>query len=197
MINRNNYETFFLMYVDNELSITEQKMVEAFAQQNPDLQVELHMLQQAVLLPEKDIVFTNKNLLHKHIGNEVTTTNYEEKFLLYIDDELSAQDKAQVETFVLQQPQLQGSFTLLQQTKLPIEIIICPNKEELYKHEKSHKVIYTQWFKIAAAAVLIGFIALLYFVLPTHTINSNKSVATLSKTAVVPNNYVIPKNSVQ
>lgn len=195
MINRNNYETSFLMYVDNELSITEKEMVEAFAQQNPDLRAELHMLQQTVLLPEKDILFINKNLLHKHIGNEVTITNYEEKFLLYIHDELSAKDKAQVETFVLQHPQLQNNFTVLQHTKLLIETIVCPNKQDLYKHKKSYKVIYMQWFKIAAAAVFIGFIALLYFVLPTHKINSNNSVTALPKNTVAPNNYVIPKNT--
>ena len=194
MINRNNYDTFFLMYVDNELSITDREMVKAFAQQNPDLQDELLMLQQAVLLPEEDIVFTNKNLLFKHIGNAITTTNYEDKFLLYIDNELPTKDKAEVEIFVLQLPQLQKEFTVLQQTKLPLETIVCPNKQGLYKQEKQPKILYMQWYKMVAAAVVIGCIALLYFVLPTNIVNPNKGIVTLPKTAILPNKLVTPRN---
>ena len=194
MINRNNYEPFFLMYVDNELSITDKEMVEAFAQQNPDLQDELLMLQQAVLLPESDVVFANKNLLFKHIGNEISTTNYEEKFLLYVDNELAAIDKAEVEIFVLQHPQFQNDFTALQQTKLTVETIVCPNKVGLYKKEKQPKVVYIQWYKMAAAAVVIGFIALLYFVLPTAKINLDKSFVTLPRNTISPNKNVTPKD---
>ncbi|MBC7651942.1 MAG: hypothetical protein H7101_09340 [Deinococcales bacterium] len=194
MINSDNYEAFFLMYVDNELSITDKEMVEAFAQQNPDLQEELVVLQQAVLLTEEDIVFTNKNLLFKHIGNEITTANYEEKFLLYIDNELPVKHKAEVETFVLQHPQLQNNFTVLQQTKLAVETIICPNKKALCKEDKNRRVVYMQWFKMVAAAVVIGIIALLYFVLPTNKVNPDKSIVTLPKNAVTPTNTITLKN---
>lgn len=197
MINRDNYEEFFLMYVDGELSTTDKEMVEAFAQQYPDLQEELAMLQQAVLLPEKDLVFTNKNLLFKHVGNEITTTNYEEKFLLYLDDELAINEKAEVETFVLQHPQLQQDFTILQQTKLPVEVITCPNKEGLYREEKNRRVVYMRWYGMAAAAVVLGLIATVYFVSPSDKndielslANNAKIPATISKENV-PNNPAV------
>ena len=93
----------------------------------------LAMLQQAVLLPENGVVFADKNLLFKQIGNEISTINFEEHFLLYIDDELTTKDKAEVETFVLQHPELQSDFTLLKQTKLEAETIVCPDKKLLYK----------------------------------------------------------------
>ena len=63
MINRDNYEEFFLMYVDGELSATDKEMVDGFVQQNLDLKDELTMLQQAVLLPEPEIIFADKNTL--------------------------------------------------------------------------------------------------------------------------------------
>ena len=50
-INRNNYEEYFLLYTDNELSEAERKMVDAFVAANPDLQEELLMLQQSVVKP--------------------------------------------------------------------------------------------------------------------------------------------------
>ena len=43
-IDRNNYEEFFLLYVDGELDATQQLAVENFVQQNPDLAVELKMI---------------------------------------------------------------------------------------------------------------------------------------------------------
>ncbi len=192
MINRDNYEEFFLMYVDNELSATDKEMVEAFVHQNPDLKEELTMLQQAVLLPEPELKFTNKSDLLKRIGYEITTTNYEDKFLLYIDDELAAKDKTDVETFVLQHPQLQADFTLLQETKLSAELMVCPNKELLYKEEKERRVVYMRWYKIATAAVVIGLITMLYFIVPYNKI-TEKSIV---KNSTMPSLQILPKTSV-
>ena len=168
MVNRNNYEAFFLMYVDGELSATEKEMVEVFVQQNPDLKEELAMLQQVVLLPENEVVFADKNVLYKQTGNEISTSNFEAYFLLYIDNELNLKDKEEVEIFVLQHPELQNDFTLLKQTKLELENIVCPNKDLLYKKEKERRVVYMNWYKMAAAAVVIGLMAVLYFVIPIN-----------------------------
>ncbi len=164
MINRDNYEEFFLMYVDGELSTTDKEMVEAFVQLHPDLQEELAMLQQTVLFPEDDIVFADKNLLFKHVESDNTVA--EEQLLLYIDNELKPQDKAALETVLLSNTTLKKDLALLQQTKLPLENIACPNKETLYKEEKKRRVVYMRWQYMAAAAIVIGLVATVYFVVP-------------------------------
>ena len=63
-IDRNNYEEFFLLYVDNELSAADRKAVELFVQHNADLKAELDMLQQTVFNAD-DVVFEHKTSLHK------------------------------------------------------------------------------------------------------------------------------------
>lgn len=195
MVNRNNYEAFFLMYVDGELSATEKEMVEVFVQQNPDLQEELAMLQQVVLLPENEVVFADKNVLYKQTGNEISTSNFEAHFLLYIDNELNLKDKEKVETFVLQHPELQNDFTLLKQTKLKPNTIVCPNKDLLYKKEKERRVVYMNWYKMAAAAIVIGLMAVLYFVIPINKnlpqnglvkVGGETTYPTMQKTIVAP-----------
>lgn len=64
-INTQNYETYFLSYIDNELSDAERKKVVLFIQENPKYANDLALLQQAVLEPTT-IEFEDKVLLYRH-----------------------------------------------------------------------------------------------------------------------------------
>jgi len=61
-INRNNYETFFLLWLDRELDPADLGKLEGFLKENADLQKEFTLLQQTVLFPP-DIVFEQKETL--------------------------------------------------------------------------------------------------------------------------------------
>ena len=63
-INRNNYETFFLLYLDRELNPSEMSDVEKFVAENVDLQKEFSLLRQTILVPAP-IVFDQKELLFR------------------------------------------------------------------------------------------------------------------------------------
>ena len=121
-INQHNYEEIFLLYVDGELSAADKQAVEQFVQGNPDLADELETLQQ-IKLPQDAVFFEDKDLLYRDEAAGISLTNYEERFLLYVDNELSAGANEQVETFVLQHPALQEGFTLLKQTRLEPETV--------------------------------------------------------------------------
>ena len=153
-INRNNYEEYFLLYADKELSEDEKSMVEMFVQQNPDLEEEFVTLQQSVVKPDNTITLEDKSSLFR---NEfINQDNYEEKFLLYADNELNLSEIAETEKFVLSNPSLQNDFILLQKVKYePDTAIVFPDKGLLYKKEKNGKVIPFRW-KALAAAVLLG-----------------------------------------
>jgi len=69
-INITNYEVYFLMYVDNELSAEQKIAVENFIQENKIHKKEFELLQQAVLAP--------------------SPIEFEDKFLLYRFDEMEA-----------------------------------------------------------------------------------------------------------
>nr|WP_294988404.1 hypothetical protein [uncultured Sediminibacterium sp.] len=156
-INRHNYEEFFLLYVDRELSPAAVTAVEQFIKDNPDLADELTALQQTTL-PLDDALVFDKTSLFRNAENEISLENSTEQFLLYVDDELTPAERQSVETFVLQHPSLQESFVQLKQTKLPAEHIPFPDKQLLYKTESDRKpVIYMRWMRMVAAAAVIAF----------------------------------------
>ena len=161
-INRHNYEEFFILYMDNELSSEDRRMVEDFVQNHPDLKEELELLMQYKLVPDELIVFENKEALIK--GDAIiNVANYEEYFLSYIDDELSTTQRIAVEKFVVNNPVAAKELMLLQKSKLQPETIVFANKESLYKREEKIRRLPVKWLR-AAAAVLILALGLTTFI---------------------------------
>ena len=172
MINRNNYEEFLLMYVDGELTPQQRTAVELFVQQNPDLLPELETLQQTILSTEDENIFMDKSSLLK-INSSISIDNYEEYFLLDIDKELDTAAKNEVEKFVLQHPELQEQFTILKQTVLAPEVIIFTDKQSLYRKEE-RRLVPLNWMRFAAAAAVIGFAVMVWWLMPGKKMNENE-----------------------
>jgi hypothetical protein len=152
-INRNNYEEFFLLYIDNELCVQEKNAVDVFLNENPDLQEEMLMLQQSILIPD-EAVFADKQSLLKQQG---ISDEMQEQLLLMLDKELDKKTTGKLLNLVEKDTAVKKEWEILQQTKLPAaEKIIFEEKAILYK-DVGGRVIAVRWWKIAAAALLIGF----------------------------------------
>ena len=150
-VNRHNYEEFFLLYVDNELSATDRNMVESFVEQNPDLGKELQLLQQTVITDD-EIIFADKQRLMK----EDSLAALQEKLLLFADGELSITEKQAVLSLLATDNAAATEWKILQKTKLPDEAIVFEDKRSLYRTEGG-RIIGIKWWRVAAAAVLLGF----------------------------------------
>jgi len=151
-INRHNYEEFFLLYVDKELSAAERKAVDMFVQENPDLQIELNLLQETVLSAD-DIVLDKKDWLYMEEG----VSALQEELLLYADEELTGNDKRAVEAMLATNKKARAEWAILKQTKLQADLdIVFADKQSLYRKEAG-RVVGFRWWRVAAAAVLLGF----------------------------------------
>jgi hypothetical protein len=65
---------------------------------------------------------------------KVTRHNYEEWFILYLDNELDNADRSEVELFVKENPDLQPEFDLLLQSQLAVDTsLVFPGKQQLLK----------------------------------------------------------------
>ena len=156
-IDRHNYEEYFILYMDNELSSDKRRMVEAFVQNYPDLKEELDILLQYKLEPDANIVFAGKEDLIKINGNTpVTSANYEEWLTLYIDNELTVEQKTLVEQFIINNPFVKEELSILQKTKLQPDEIVFTNKELLYRREEKVRRITVLWWRVAAAILILA-----------------------------------------
>lgn len=150
-INRNNYEEYFILYTDNELSPAERMAVEQFVQENPDMQAELQLFLQTKL-PEEEVVFADKASLLKAPETPV----WEEWMLLEIDGELDTNGRLQLEEIMKSNPVARRDWETLQQTRLQADTsIVFPDKASLYRKEHSTRVVFMRRIRIAAAAVLL------------------------------------------
>jgi hypothetical protein len=102
----------------------------------------------------------------------INITNYEEQLLNYIDDEVSADQRKEIERFAGQYSVVKQELALLQKTKLQPEAeVVFPDKSILYRREEKVRVISMTWFRVAVAAAIIliaGFATI-------RLINTNKN----------------------
>jgi len=150
LINRDNYETIFLMYVDNELSAADRFIVEEFLAANEDLREEMEVLHSAVL-PDEDLVFVPKTRLYK---NATPVESVQESLLLLLDNELTGTSKDILVKQINENPQIKEEWNILQKTILDTnKAVVFEDKKSLYRH--TERVIPMRFWR-AAAAVLVG-----------------------------------------
>ncbi len=173
LINRNNYEDFFLLYADDELLADERKAVEDFIAENEDLRVELDLIIASVL-PMEEIPLADKSFLYKEI---IFDASIHEKLLLKLDNELAVDELNTVDSLITNNEILKNEYNLLATTKLDSsEKIVFEDKHLLYKRERDNVVIF-RFARWAAAAILIGFVVLLGEKFFNNRTTSNSGIA--------------------
>ena len=151
IVNIQNYETYFLLYIDNELSATEKAAVELFIQQNPSYQQELTFLQNVKLgfsenaseeSAEEKIIFEDKLSLYQISESDTAC-------LLYLEQEMSASEVAQFEEKLAKDPTLQISLANWGKT------LISQNYNEIGENEKLDPAFKYSLYKKEAEVISI------------------------------------------
>lgn len=158
-INRDNYEEYFLLYADNELTDSEKAEVLLFVKHNKDLEEEFRMVHHTILKPDINVELTDKSFLFRTTEKSfINETNYKEVFVLYHDNELTKNEKKDTETFLSFHKELKDEFDLIGLARLtPESSVVFPGKKILYKGEKRGKPVPAIFWRMLAAAVFIGF----------------------------------------
>lgn len=154
-INRNNYEEYFILYTDNELSADMRVEVERFVKENPDLAGELDMFCNTISESDVAISFDASGLLKE--ASFINAENASDCFVLYQDKELTGQQQAFVESFLIQHPEYSKLFNDLAACKFLPEEITFPGKGQLYKRANPGKLVPLYFWRAAAALLVLVF----------------------------------------
>lgn len=168
-IHLGNYEEFFILYMDGELDQQGKKLVDEFLLQHPDLQAEFQMLL-ATRLPMEEFSFNKEDLF----ADAMKSNMVDEDLLLFIDNELPAEKRKSVELKISTNTDYRKQHELMLMTRLDAsEKILFPDKNLLYRKEEKRTIIFRPWMRVAAAAVAIAAMGIVYFA--SENINSGNA----------------------
>ena len=96
-ISRENYESFFLDYLEGKLKESQIDEFLDFLEQNQDLKDELHQFENIHLL-EEQIIFTDKGKLYKSVSDQ--TVIHENKLVAFMEGDLEREERQGFETYL-------------------------------------------------------------------------------------------------
>ncbi len=153
-INRANYETYVIDYLDGKLDTIEIKCFISFLESNPDIKEEIESINEVSLVADQR-VFVEKNNLKKEpvtAVNSINEINYEEFFIANYENDLSESETKSLKQFLIKNPNLNQEFDIHSKLKLsPVEAIVYSDKNKL-KQKVNLKPV---WYSVAAALILL------------------------------------------
>jgi len=163
-IDPTNYQEFFLLYVDGELTSVQSDAVEIYAAAHPYLQEELNVLL-ATKLEAETFSFNDKESLF----SQNIMAGSDESLLLYIDNELSPAETIKTEQRISEDVHYGELYRQMKAAKLDgEEVITYPDKKELYRSTGS-KVRPLFWMRIAVAIVVFFGSAIFWLMMNNTT----------------------------
>lgn len=183
-ITRDNYESFFIDYIEGNLPDNMIDQFLDFLNQNPDLKEELHLFEE-VNLPEEHVVFQEKQQLHKNAVDE--NRRLENTVVAYLEGDLNADENKAFETYIAAHPELKKEYDLFAKTRLTSDPeITYPGKRKLY--HKSGATIVMNWVARAAAVLVLiwGINSVIQTQKTPESGKKNQEVAKISPTPVSP-----------
>lgn len=193
MITRDNYEAYFLDYLEGNL---QENMIDEFLdflEQHPDLKEELMQFEN-IRLPEEQLVFEAKEQLYRSAGNDKPV--FDRQAVSFMEGDLDEQERASFEAWLAKEPVLKKEYELFAKTRLEADArIVFPRKKALYR--KTGTTIFLNWAARAAAVLVLvwGISSLLQTgKQPTGTGNIQE-IVTLKPTTPTSGNTSVPVTS--
>jgi hypothetical protein len=151
-INRNNYEAFFIDYLEGFL---DEKLVDdfiEFLQQNPDLKEELSLFQ-TVSIGQEEITFSKKESLLKEKYD--VEHEFNQAAIASMEGDISASEKTEFEKYLSIHPEKQKEAGLFNKTKLqPDKSVVFSKKNKLYRYSAGRTILL--WTTRVAAILIVA-----------------------------------------
>ncbi len=152
-INRNNYEPYFIDYLEGNL---DEKLVDdflEFLQKNPDLKSELSLFDTVNIEPE-EVTFTKKEILFKEKYDKESEFN--QAAIAQMEGDMQEAEKRKFEEYIQTHPEKQVEVARFQATRLIPDLkIMFRKKSRLYHYSAGRTVL--MWSSRIAAILVLAF----------------------------------------
>ena len=159
MINRNNYEAYFLDFAEGRLSPEQEEVLHRFLKFNPDLEEELRSFKIHNLSPQSFSYPAKEALKRKYPAetDAVTRANFDMYCIAYLENDLTEKQRTVFEKYLAEHPGAERHIFAYRSTFLKKERISFPGKERL-KHKRVSVFNWKIMIPLAAAAAVAIFI---------------------------------------
>lgn len=162
MITKENYEAYFLDYIEGNLSSAETDMLLRFLDEHPYLREELSAYGE-VTLSASTLAFDASSLYQVDVATDAITRENAEIFAIAeMEHQLSSDKSAELANFIKGHTEMRKELDLVRKTALVADrAIVYPNKSDL----KKGVVLFPHvLYRVAGVAAILIF--MLYFFLP-------------------------------
>lgn len=159
-INLNNYEAWFLDYMEGNLSLEQQEDLFAFLDANPELKSELDDdLGEFTLSPEFEGFSAKDSLKVEEGSNLIAMSNVEELMIASVEGQLDIQQENQLDKFI-RDNNLTKDYTAYQNTRLQADLSEKLENKNKLKVKPVIIPLYMRVASIAAVGILLIGLAL-------------------------------------
>jgi len=155
-ITRDNYESWFLDYLEERLDQEQRESVRQFINANPDLAEELDSFAPA-LTSDSSLIFPDKERLKRSIFDDAT--HLENQVIAAMEGDLSESDRQKLDHWLSTNPEAQHMASLQFKCRLQPD----PGINFLHKERLKKKVVSTAYFTRIAAVAAILLLAMIIF----------------------------------
>jgi hypothetical protein len=165
-IDINNYEQYFLDHLEGNLSPEQERELSVFLKAHPELKQLLEDFDAGPVPAAEPIIFHKKNNLRKtiHPTAHIHENNAEEWMVSSLEGLLNEAEEKELSVFLAANPVFDRGMESLRKTVLKADTsIIFPDKNRLKKKAPVLALSRAAWVSALAAAVLLLFFGLRYF----------------------------------
>lgn len=186
-INRDNYEIYFIDYIDGVMNAKDTAELMIFLTENPDLEV---LLKNFEIIPVDvdDSIYKEKGSL-KEIALKpiiINSENFENTCICQIEGLLTPAETGELERYLKKHPDKRYDYELFQKTIFTDHHIIYEDKLSLkrtYKFRQNREAYYTI---ISAAASIIIILTILFILRNNPSLHNSNILANKGQTKTDP-----------
>ena len=157
-IGRDNYESWFMDYLDGKLETVQVEVLMSFLEFNPDLKQELEGLENVSLEPREQ-VFEHKAGLRKPVDTperQAMLENFEDYCISGIEQQLSPDEENMLQKIIKDDPEKQNIYMLYRSTILQSDkSILYPGKSRLKRRYIELPRLRIAMSSVAAVAIIL------------------------------------------